>query len=175
MMNSKNYFLIAFFLLFAHLSFSQTTVNLADQCNCEVFKDGPVTNGNTSPTGADTGDLLVDTLSGVTYYWDGDSWEGSPSPVDTVQTDYTQHIMAPDIYEPSPINTPSASDTTAIFADTLMVNIDTMTNIGDGKDHDWYVHNNGVKTYNQAYNIHRSLWTYGALVGEIEVQSLLAF
>ena len=54
---------------------AQTTLNLADQCNCEIFKsDTEVTAGATAPAGADTGDLLVDP-SGDIFFWDGDSWE----------------------------------------------------------------------------------------------------
>ena len=54
---------------------AQTTINLADQCNCEVFTSATeVTEGATTPNGASTGNLLVDP-SGDTFYWDGDSWE----------------------------------------------------------------------------------------------------
>ena len=54
---------------------AQTTVNLANQCNCEVIKSSTEVNpGATTPAGADVGDLLIDP-SGDLYFWDGDSWE----------------------------------------------------------------------------------------------------
>ena len=55
---------------------AQTTVTLEDQCNCEVLKGTEVTApGNTVPTGAELGDLYVNTDTGALYFWDGDSWE----------------------------------------------------------------------------------------------------
>ena len=56
---------------------AQTTINLADQCNCEVVKSSTeITAGATAPVSAATGSLLVDP-SGDIFYWDGDSWEES--------------------------------------------------------------------------------------------------
>ncbi|WP_299535377.1 hypothetical protein, partial [Ulvibacterium sp.] len=56
--------------------YSQTTVTLQDQCNCEVLSGTAVTSpGSISPGGADTGDIYVNTNTGTIYFWDGDSWE----------------------------------------------------------------------------------------------------
>lgn len=64
------------FLFVTAIGFSQTTVTLQDQCNCEVLSGTDVsTPGVTSPTGADTGDIYVNTTSGSIFFWDGDSWE----------------------------------------------------------------------------------------------------
>ncbi len=73
-MNKK--ILILIFLLFTGFAFSQTTVNLEDQCNCEVLSGTAVTvPGMVTPAGADTGDVYVNTNTGTIYFWDGDSWE----------------------------------------------------------------------------------------------------
>ncbi|NHF61600.1 hypothetical protein FK220_019765, partial [Flavobacteriaceae bacterium TP-CH-4] len=57
-------------------AFSQTTVTLEDQCNCEVLSGPDVTAaGMTTPAGADTGDIYVNTNTGTIYFWDGNSWE----------------------------------------------------------------------------------------------------
>ncbi|MBD0852420.1 hypothetical protein, partial [Maribacter arenosus] len=73
-MNRK--ILILIFLLFSGFAFSQTTVNLEDQCNCEVLSGPDVTApGTVTPAGADTGDIYVNTNTGTIYFWDGDSWE----------------------------------------------------------------------------------------------------
>ena len=66
------------FILFlvAGIAFSQVTVNLQDQCNCEVLSGTQViTPGATIPADADIGDLYVNTTTGTIYFWDGDSWE----------------------------------------------------------------------------------------------------
>ncbi|TXK00796.1 hypothetical protein, partial [Flagellimonas pelagia] len=64
------------FLLLTGIAFSQTTVTLQDQCNCEVLKGTDVSSaGAVSPTGADTGDIYVNTNTGTIYFWDGNSWE----------------------------------------------------------------------------------------------------
>ncbi|WP_350294068.1 hypothetical protein, partial [uncultured Croceitalea sp.] len=64
------------FLLLTTVGFSQTTVTLQDQCNCEVLSGTDVsTAGSNTPTGADTGDIYVNTTSGTIFFWDGDSWE----------------------------------------------------------------------------------------------------
>ncbi len=73
-MNKK--ILILIFLLFTGFAFAQTTVNLEDQCNCEVLSGTAVTApGMITPAGADTGDVYVNTNTGTIYFWDGDSWE----------------------------------------------------------------------------------------------------
>ena len=72
----KKLVLLLFFLLASVWGFAQTTVNLADQCNCEVLSGTAVTAaGATAPAGADLGDIYVNTNTGTIYFWDGDSWE----------------------------------------------------------------------------------------------------
>ncbi|WP_276165816.1 hypothetical protein [Zobellia alginiliquefaciens] len=62
--------------LISGLAFAQTTVNLEDQCNCEVLSGTDVTApGLSTPAGADIGDIYVNTDTGTIYFWDGDSWE----------------------------------------------------------------------------------------------------
>ncbi len=71
----KNILIVIFFLV-AGTGFSQTTVTLQDQCNCEVLSGTVVTAaGMTTPSGADTGDIYVNTNTGTIYFWDGNSWE----------------------------------------------------------------------------------------------------
>ncbi|QWX82485.1 hypothetical protein H0I23_01955 [Cellulophaga sp. HaHaR_3_176] len=63
-------------LLMTTVAFSQTTVTLEDQCNCEVLSGTDVTApGMTTPAGADIGDVYVNTDTGTIYFWDGDTWE----------------------------------------------------------------------------------------------------
>ncbi|MCK0137411.1 hypothetical protein, partial [Arenibacter sp. S6351L] len=70
----KGILLIIF--LISGFAMAQTTVNLEDQCNCEVLSGTLVTApGTTTPTGADVGDIYVNTNTGTIYFWDGDSWE----------------------------------------------------------------------------------------------------
>ena len=72
----KKSILALLFLLFTGIAFSQTTVTLQDQCDCEVLKGTDVSSpGATSPTGADLGDIYVNTNTGTIYFWDGNSWE----------------------------------------------------------------------------------------------------
>ncbi|MEH6682853.1 MAG: hypothetical protein V7724_20095, partial [Sediminicola sp.] len=72
---NKRFFLIIFLLL-SGIAFSQTTVTLQDQCNCEVLSGTDVSAPGVSvPTGAELGDLYVNTTSGTIYFWDGNSWE----------------------------------------------------------------------------------------------------
>ena len=67
--------LILLFLI-SGFAYAQTTVTLQDQCNCEVLSGTAVTSaGATTPSGADTGDIYVNTNTGTIYFWDGDSWE----------------------------------------------------------------------------------------------------
>ena len=74
----KGLLVLATFLFFSYSAFSQTTVTLQDQCNCEVLSGTDVSSpGATSPAGADIGDLYVNTNTGQIFYWDGDSWEAS--------------------------------------------------------------------------------------------------
>ncbi|MDG1570682.1 hypothetical protein OZ410_00005, partial [Robiginitalea sp. M366] len=85
----KRLFLLLLLTFFSGVAFSQTTVNLADQCNCEVLSGTAVTApGMTSPTGADTGDIYVNTNSGTIYYWDGDSWELTSTDSNTTNTSF---------------------------------------------------------------------------------------
>ncbi|MCK0147290.1 hypothetical protein MWU78_16650, partial [Arenibacter sp. F26102] len=70
----KGILLIIF--LISGFAMAQTTVNLEDQCNCEVLSGTLVTApGTATPTGADIGDIYVNTNTGTIYFWDGDSWE----------------------------------------------------------------------------------------------------
>ncbi|WP_437400082.1 hypothetical protein, partial [Flagellimonas lutimaris] len=72
----KKSILALIFLLFSGIAFSQTTVTLQDQCNCEVLKGTDVSSsGAVTPTGADLGDIYVNTNTGTIYFWDGNSWE----------------------------------------------------------------------------------------------------
>jgi len=72
----KKSILALLFLLFTGIAFSQTTVTLQDQCDCEVLKGTDVSSpGATIPTGADLGDIYVNTNTGTIYFWDGNSWE----------------------------------------------------------------------------------------------------
>ncbi|MER3373406.1 MAG: hypothetical protein RIM83_02080, partial [Allomuricauda sp.] len=69
--------IIALILFFSTgIAFSQTTVTLQDQCNCEVLKGTAVSSpGAITPNGVDMGDIYVNTNTGTIYFWDGDSWE----------------------------------------------------------------------------------------------------
>ncbi|WP_139063674.1 hypothetical protein [Flagellimonas eckloniae] len=72
----KKSIIIIAFLFFTGFAFSQTTVTLQDQCNCEVLSGTTVTTpGVATPAGADAGDIYVNTNTGTIYFWDGDSWE----------------------------------------------------------------------------------------------------
>ncbi|MEL4306462.1 hypothetical protein, partial [Joostella sp. CR20] len=62
-------------LLLSGFAFSQTTINLENQCNCEIIKGTEVTNAGATVNPADLGDIYVNTDTGVLYFWDGDSWE----------------------------------------------------------------------------------------------------
>ncbi|MBO0592130.1 hypothetical protein I2486_12020, partial [Cellulophaga sp. E16_2] len=82
---NKNLFLLVF-LLMTTVAFSQTTVTLEDQCNCEVLSGTDVTApGMTTPAGADIGDVYVNTDTGTIYFWDGDSWELTSSDNQQIQ------------------------------------------------------------------------------------------
>lgn len=62
--------------LMSSFTFAQTTVTLEDQCNCEVLKGDDVNSaGETTPPGADMGDIYVNTLTGTIYYWNGTTWQ----------------------------------------------------------------------------------------------------
>ncbi|MGB5479457.1 MAG: hypothetical protein WBM91_00145, partial [Eudoraea sp.] len=68
--------LLLLVFLVSGFAFAQTTVTLQDQCNCEVLSGTAVNAaGAINPTGADTGDIYVNTNTGTIYFWDGDSWE----------------------------------------------------------------------------------------------------
>jgi len=54
--------------------FAQTTINLAERCDCEVISsESEITDGATTPEGGSKGNLLVD-ASGDLFYWDGAKW-----------------------------------------------------------------------------------------------------
>lgn len=70
----KRVLLLLFFV--SGFTFAQTTVTLQDQCDCEVLRGDDVSSpGETTPAGAEIGDIYVNTLSGTIYFWDGDTWE----------------------------------------------------------------------------------------------------
>lgn len=72
----KNIIVILVFLVSTLAMAQTTTVVLEEQCNCQVLSGTAVTAaGMTTPTGADTGDIYVNTNSGTIYFWDGVSWE----------------------------------------------------------------------------------------------------
>ncbi len=77
--NGKNPFRVwlILILLFSVISaFSQTTIQLEEQCDCQVLSGTDVNApGSTSPTGASSGDIYINTQSGQLFFWDGDSWE----------------------------------------------------------------------------------------------------
>ena len=74
-MKSLRFYLTSICVLLLSSINAQITVNLEDQCNCEVLvSPTEVTAGATTPINADDGDLLVDP-SGDLFYWDGSSWE----------------------------------------------------------------------------------------------------
>ena len=83
-MNKK--IILLFSLLLSGFAFSQTTVTLQDQCNCEVLSGTAVsTPGVTTPSGADIGDIYVNTTSGTIFFWDGNSWELTSSDNQQIQ------------------------------------------------------------------------------------------
>ena len=85
------------------MAFAQTTVNLEDQCNCEVLSGTAVTApGMTTPTGADTGDVYVNTNTGTIYFWNGSSWELTASDDQQLQNfsfDSGTNILSLDIQD----------------------------------------------------------------------------
>ncbi|NKI27750.1 hypothetical protein HCG49_14365 [Arenibacter sp. 6A1] len=93
----KRILLIIIFLV-TGISFSQTTVTLQDQCNCEVLSGTLVaTPGATTPGGADIGDIYVNTTTGTIYFWDGDSWELTSSDNQQLQSfsfDATTNLLS---------------------------------------------------------------------------------
>ncbi|EIJ39766.1 hypothetical protein JoomaDRAFT_2805 [Galbibacter orientalis DSM 19592] len=67
--------IIIIVLLISGFAFSQTTINLENQCNCEVIKGTDVTAPGVTFYPADLGDIYINTDTGILYFWDGDSWE----------------------------------------------------------------------------------------------------
>ncbi|MBD1263202.1 hypothetical protein HZY62_21630, partial [Maribacter polysiphoniae] len=83
--------LILIFLMFSGFAFSQTTVSLEDQCNCEVLQGTDVSApGANTPAGADLGDLYVNTTTGTIYFWDGNSWELTSTDTNTTNASLTE-------------------------------------------------------------------------------------
>jgi len=75
---------------------AQTTVNLEDQCNCEVLSGTLVTApGTSTPTGADVGDIYVNTNTGTIFFWDGDSWELTSTDSQQLQVFSFNHSNSP--------------------------------------------------------------------------------
>ncbi|TXN36708.1 hypothetical protein FVB32_00005, partial [Flagellimonas hymeniacidonis] len=72
----KKSIIVVTLLFFSGFVYSQTTVTLQDQCNCEVLSGTAVSSpGAVAPGGADAGDIYVNTSTGTIFFWDGDSWE----------------------------------------------------------------------------------------------------
>ncbi|MGA9239130.1 MAG: hypothetical protein WBV75_08700, partial [Robiginitalea sp.] len=92
----KKFYVLLFLLLVSGLGFSQTTVTLEDQCNCEVLSGTDVSAaGAITPSGADIGDIYVNTNTGTIYFWDGDSWERTST--DTNTTNVTLAVVGTDL------------------------------------------------------------------------------
>ncbi|MCO5726075.1 hypothetical protein, partial [Robiginitalea marina] len=86
----KKLSVLFFLFLVSGWGFAQTTVTLADQCNCEVLSGTEVTAaGAITPTGADTGDIYVNINTGTIYYWDGNSWELTSVDTNTTNTSFS--------------------------------------------------------------------------------------
>ncbi|WP_299435639.1 hypothetical protein, partial [uncultured Maribacter sp.] len=80
-------FLLPMLLFISGIAFSQQTVLLEDQCNCEVLSGTDVTApGVGTPTGADIGDIYVNTDTGTIYFWDGNTWELTSTDSQQIQT-----------------------------------------------------------------------------------------
>jgi hypothetical protein len=117
----KKLVLLLFFLLASSWGFAQTTVNLADQCNCEVLSGTSVTAaGATAPTGADLGDIYVNTNTGTIYFWDGDSWELTAIDTNTTNTSFA--VVGTDL-----VITDSDGNTVSV----PVADIGTLTNTDD--------------------------------------------
>src|SRR5690606_9526342 len=83
--------ILLLFFLISGFAFSQTTVTLEDQCNCDVLSGILVTApGSATPTGADIGDIYVNTDTGTIYFWDGNSWELTFIDTNTTNMSLTQ-------------------------------------------------------------------------------------
>ncbi|MCM5664201.1 hypothetical protein, partial [Galbibacter mesophilus] len=69
--------ILLFVLLISGFAFSQTTVNLENQCDCTVLKGTAVTAaGSTADSnGVETGDIYINEITGVLYFWNGSSWD----------------------------------------------------------------------------------------------------
>ncbi|WP_041632601.1 hypothetical protein [Maribacter sp. HTCC2170] len=133
-MNRK--ILILIFLLFSGFAFAQTTVNLEDQCNCEVLSGTDVTApGMVTPAGADTGDVYVNTNTGTIYFWDGDSWELTSSDNQQLQNfsfDSGTNMLSLDIENG---NSVSVNLTDLADQDATEVNLNGPIDVdGDGND-----------------------------------------
>lgn len=71
---------IAGFCMGGPVAYGQTTIQLEQQCDCKILSGTAVNAaGGTTPSGADTGDVYINTESGRLFFWDGDSWEYSRS------------------------------------------------------------------------------------------------
>ncbi len=66
-------------LCFSTTIFSQTTINLTNQCNCEVITAAGIPMPGSPP--AYTGNLYVDSNTGAIYSFDGTNWTAAQVPV----------------------------------------------------------------------------------------------
>ncbi|WP_157491531.1 beta strand repeat-containing protein [Maribacter thermophilus] len=127
--------LVIFTLLLSGMAFAQTTVTLEDQCNCEVLQGTDVSApGVTSPTGADLGDLYVNTTTGTIYFWDGDSWELTAIDLNTTNTSFTIDSAAGDLVitdsDANEVRVPLADIAAEVNTNTTNVTFEVNTTTG---------------------------------------------
>jgi len=96
-------FILLLTSVFSFKTHAQTTINLAERCDCEITKHtSEVTSGDISPAGETQGDILIDP-SGDLFFWDGDSWE-TVNGDDNNVIDLSQNIGIGVNAIPSPVN-----------------------------------------------------------------------
>ena len=138
------------FILLPVLTFAQTTVTLQDQCNCEVLKGTAVSApGSTTPTGADAGDIYVNTTTGTIFFWDGDSWELTASDDQQLQgftLDGLTNELTLTLENGGTVNVDLSS-----LSDTLTDTNTTITNFGiDGTNTNLVITDSDTNTFSVA-------------------------
>ncbi|WP_164732907.1 hypothetical protein, partial [Flagellimonas marinaquae] len=146
----KKSILALLFLFSTGIAFSQTTVTLQDQCNCEVLKGTDVSSsGATSPTGADLGDIYVNTTTGTIYFWDGDTWELTAS--DNQQLTGFTFNDATNTLSLTLENGGSVNVDLSSLSDTLMDSNTTVTSFGiDGTNTNLVITDSDLNTFSVA-------------------------
>ncbi|MHA7865725.1 hypothetical protein, partial [Flagellimonas marinaquae] len=146
----KKSILALLFLFSTGIAFSQTTVTLQDQCNCEVLKGTDVSSsGATSPTGADLGDIYVNTNTGTIYFWDGDTWELTAS--DNQQLTGFTFNDATNTLSLTLENGGSVNVDLSSLSDTLMDSNTTVTSFGiDGTNTNLVITDSDLNTFSVA-------------------------